>query len=99
MSGLVVITRDLMDRSRIQAEVPDAVMVRSADAPELLDADMILLDLASRIDPAAIVAIGPKVIAYGAHVDTEALEGAIAAGCVDALPRSKVFRRVADLLD
>ncbi len=99
MSGLVVITRDLMDRSRIQAEVPEAVMVRSIDAPELIDADVILLDLASRIDPAVVVAIGPKVIAYGAHVDTDALDGAMAAGCTDALPRSKVFRRAADLLN
>jgi hypothetical protein len=99
MSGLVVITRDLMDRSRIQAEVPDAVMVRSVEAPELVDAEVILLDLASRIDPALVVAIGPRVVAYGAHVDTEALDGAITAGCIDALPRSKVFRRVAELLD
>jgi hypothetical protein len=94
----VVITRDLMDGSRFRAALPEVVVVRSLEAPELSGATLILLDLALGLDAAAVVVLGPPVVAYGAHVDTEALDAAIAAGCVDALPRSKVFRRVADLL-
>lgn len=94
----VVITRDLMDGSRFRAALPEVVVVRSLAAPELAGASLILLDLALGLDVAAVVALGPPVVAYGAHVDTEALDAAIAAGCVDALPRSKVFRRAAEIL-
>ena len=94
----VVITRDLMDGSRFRAALPEVVVVRSLEAPELAGASLILLDLALGLDAAAVVALGPPVVAYGAHVDTEALDAAIAAGCVDALPRSKVFRRAAEIL-
>lgn len=93
---VVVLTRDLMDGSRFRAARPDVVVVRSVTAPELAGASLILFDLALGIDPAEVVALGPPVVAYGAHVDRAALDAAIAAGCVDAVPRSKVFRRAAD---
>jgi len=96
---IAVLTRDLMDGSRFRAALPDVVIVRSASAAELADADLILLDLSLRADTATVVALGPPVIAYGAHVEADALDAAIAAGCVDALPRSKVFRRASELLD
>ena len=98
MAERVVVTRDLMDGGRFRAAVPDVVIVRRGDAPELADATLVLLDLATGIDPAAIVADGRAVIAYGAHVDEEALAAAIAAGCDDAVPRSRIFRRAAELL-
>lgn len=98
MSGLVVITRDLMDASRFRAAAPGVVVVRSPDAPELASARTVVLDLASGVDPTAVVAVGPPVVAYGAHVDGAALEAALAAGCTEALPRSRVFRRAAELL-
>lgn len=98
MADRVVITRDLLDAGRFRAAVPEVVIVRSADAPELTDARFVLLDLALGIDPSEVVADGRTVVAYGAHVDDAALTAAIEAGCVDALPRSKVFRRAAELL-
>lgn len=94
----VVLTRDLMDGGRFRAAVPGAVVVRSLDAPEVAGASLLLLDLALGLDPAEVVAVGPPVVAYGAHVDEAALAAALAAGCVDALPRSRVFRRAAELL-
>lgn len=94
----VVLTRDLMDGGRFRAAVPDAVVVRTLDAPEVADATLLVLDLALGLDPVDVVAVGPPVVAYGAHVDEAALAAALAAGCVDALPRSKVFRRAAELL-
>ena len=57
-----------------------------------------VLDLATGVDPALVVAEGRAVVAYGAHVDEAALASAIGAGCVDAVPRSKIFRRAAELL-
>lgn len=98
MADRLVITRDLMDGGRFRSAVPDVVIVGSAASPELDDATFVLLDLATGIDPAEVVRDGRTVIAYGAHVDEAALEAAIGAGCVDALPRSKVFRRAAELL-
>lgn len=96
MSRVVVLTRDLMDGGRFRAARPDVVVVRRPDAPEIGQADLVVLDLAGGFDVDGVVAAGPPVVAYGAHVDTEALAAARRAGCVDALPRSKVFRRVAD---
>ena len=98
MADRVVITRDLMDGGRFRSAVPDVVIVRSATSPELDDAAFVLLDLSIGIDPAEVVRDGRTVIAYGAHVDEAALDAAIDAGCTDALPRSKVFRRAAELL-
>lgn len=99
MSGLVVLTRNLMDATRVQSAIPDAGVARSLDADILEGADLILLDLASGLDPAAAATIGPPVVAYGPHVDIDALNAAVAAGCRQALPRSKVFLRLYDLLD
>lgn len=98
MAERVVITRDLMDGSRFRAAASDVTIVRSADDAALADARIVLLDLATGIDPAAVVGSGRTVIAYGAHVDADALDAAMASGCDDALPRSIVFRRAAELL-
>lgn len=98
MIRLVVVTRDLMDAGRVRAVVPDAAVVRDPTDDALTTADLIVLDLATGIEPGRVVAIGPPVIAYGPHVDGEALAAAVAAGCQEALPRSVVFRRLPDLL-
>ena len=99
MSRLVVLTSNLMDATRVQSAVPDAAVARSLTDDTLQGADVILLDLASGLDPADVVTIGPPVVAYGPHVDVDALDAAVAAGCREALPRSKVFRRLHDLID
>ncbi len=97
MSQVVVITKNLMDATKVQGAVPTAQIVRSLDAPALRVAELILLDLSSGFDPATVVAIGPPVVAYGPHVDVEALEAARAAGCRQALPRSAMFQGLRDL--
>ena len=51
MSALVVVTRDLMGAARVRSAVPDAVVVR--------DAELIVIDLGSGVDPAEVVAIRP----------------------------------------
>ena len=99
MSCLVILTRNLMDASRVQSVLPGAIVARSPGDDALIEADLILLDLSSGIDPADVAAIGPPVVAYGPHVDREALDAAVAAGCREALPRSLVFRRLGGLID
>lgn len=91
--SLVALTRDLLDRGRIKAALPDATVVRSAAAPELATADVILLDLTAGAAPEEVTAVGAPVVAYGPHGEVDALQAARQAGCVQALPRSKVFRR------
>ena len=99
MSRLVVLTSNLMDATRVQSTVLDATVARSLTDDSLPGADVILFDLATGLDPAEVVAIGPPVVAYGPHVDVDALKAAVAAGCREALPRSQVFRRLHDLIE
>jgi len=87
-----------MDLSLVQAAVPDAIASHTLEDEELAAADLILLDLATGLNPEEVVSIGPPVVAYGPHVDAQALEAAVEAGCREALPRSKVFRRLPELL-
>ncbi len=88
-----------MDGSRVELAVPGASVATSLDDEALTTADLILLDLSSGFAPTDVVAIGPPVVAYGPHVDTEALEVALDAGCREALPRSKIFQRLPDLIE
>ncbi|MFQ5523349.1 MAG: hypothetical protein ACE5F5_07190 [Acidimicrobiia bacterium] len=99
MSRLLVLTENLMDASRVQAIVPGAVAATSLADAALSNADVILLDLASSIAPSDVVALGSPVVAYGPHVERDSMDAAIAAGCRQALPRSKVFRVLPELLD
>ena len=59
MSRFVVLTTNLMDASRVQSAVPDAVVARSLADDALTGADVILLDLTAGFDPADVVALGP----------------------------------------
>lgn len=97
MKQVAVVTRNLMDGSKVEAAVPGAKTARSLASPALAEADLILLDLESGIEPADVVAIGKPVIAYGPHVDVDSLESAVAAGCQQALPRSQIFARLPEL--
>ncbi len=93
---VVVVTRDLMDGGRFRAAMSNVTVVRSLSHASVETASLIVLDLASGIDPLAAVAIGPDVVAYGSHVEVDKLEAAIEAGCVEAVARSVIFRRAAD---
>lgn len=97
--SVVVVTRDLMDGGRFRSSSPDVIVHRTVEPGALRDASLIIVDLAGGFDVEALVALGTPVIAYGAHVDAEALDRARALGCVDAFPRSKIFRRAGELLD
>lgn len=92
------ISNDLMDGSKLRAGLADVMVVRTGD--DLDDATMVTVDLRVAGALEAALATGARVIAYGSHVDEDALAAATAAGA-EALPRSLFFRRLSDgtLLD
>ena len=97
---IVALTPDLADRSKVSAAWPDAVHVgaaalltRAADG-----ADLVVVDLtrAGAVDAAAeVAATGVRVVGFGPHVDDALLAAAVAAG-VEAMPRSRFFRLLAE---
>lgn len=96
---ILVITRDLMDASRFRAANPEVEVAARVDSDVARAATLVIVDLAGNPDLGGLVALGTPVIAYGAHVDTDALAEARAVGCIDAVARSRIFRRVAELAD
>lgn len=92
---VVVLSTDLMDRSKIEGAFPDATFVRSPAAltQEAVGADLVIVDLARLHDPGAIMSIEARVVAFGSHVDDRSLAAAEAAGA-EAIPRSVFFKRI-----
>jgi hypothetical protein len=91
---------DLMDRSKITAVVPGAVVAaRLTELPG--DAgDTVVVDLSRPgvLDAVApLAARGVRVIGFASHVDRAGLEAARAAG-IEVFARSAFFGRIAELL-
>jgi hypothetical protein len=97
---VVAFVPDLMDRSRIQQAAGDHELefVRAASALATSAGDVVVVDLARPGVLEAIADVTARTIGFGAHVDTDLLDRARAAGVDEVLPRSEFFRRVADLL-
>lgn len=86
---------DLMDRSKLGGAVE---LVATPDELVGADADLILVDLGR---PGVLEVLGHLAVptlGFCAHVDDQLMSDAAAAGCDEVLPRSRVFRRLADLL-
>lgn len=94
-----LLTRNLMDRSKLEAGLEQAGWnVSHLTGPRLPPSlDGVLVDLEH---PAALPVIaaaasgGAPCLAYGPHVNTAALEAAREAGAAHALARSRVFRDI-----
>jgi hypothetical protein len=100
--GVVAYVPDLMDRSKLAAAAPEATFVGRPDAlaPAASEAVLVVVDLdrPGVIDVLAdVVATGARVVGFASHVDGPILEAATARGC-RALPRSRFFRSLPDLL-
>ena len=96
MTVVLALVPDLMDRSRVSAALADARFTR--DPADCAGADVVLVDLARHADDvAAVRAAAPaaRIVAFGPHVDDEALARARADGADAVLPRSKFFADVA----
>jgi hypothetical protein len=91
---------DLMDRSKVAAAAPSAVIV---PRPELIDpapGDTVVLDLSRDAAMGALAhlaATGARVIGFASHVDRQRAAAASADGC-EVLARSAFFGRLPALL-
>ncbi len=103
---VVLVSTDLMDRSRIESLVSGLVVWKTASEvaegltrlrPRAAYVDLALPEARSII--ADLAAVGVPVTAFGPHVDESALEAARRAGAEAALPRSRFFRQLPQLLD
>lgn len=94
---VVILCRDLMDRSKMSAAWPDAQFVPTIERlrSEAIGADLIVVDLSLVAEPRDLEVLQGRTIAFGSHVDDEQLLAAFAAGA-EALPRSVFFRRLSD---
>ncbi|HLM16469.1 MAG TPA: hypothetical protein VK549_01525 [Acidimicrobiia bacterium] len=90
---IVAITADLMDRSRISGAIDGVEFAR--DVAACAGADVVVIDLAR--DAALVSAVRAaapdvRLVAFGPHVDAEALDQATRDGADVVLPRSKFFQ-------
>ncbi|HEX6312810.1 MAG TPA: hypothetical protein VF152_14440 [Acidimicrobiia bacterium] len=84
---------DLMDRSRISAAVPGVSFASGAEA--CAGADVVIVDLGGHAAAVASVrrlAPGARIVAFGRHDDTDALQRARRDGADAAVARSRFFR-------
>ncbi len=108
-AAVVLVGTDLMDRSKISNVVAAAglsfeVWRNPAAVAAGLDAGtpaLALVDLTHQASDDVVrrlAAAGVRVVAFGPHVDDFALVRARSLGAADALPRSRFFRTLPDLL-
>jgi hypothetical protein len=101
--SVVAYTPDLMDRSKVVAAAPAAIVVRHPRelAGVASAGDVVVVDLSRPgvLDALpAVAATGARLIGYGSHVDRDVLAAARAAGCGEVLARSAFFGRIDQLL-
>ena len=107
---VIVVTGDLLDRTRIEEAVRRAgfepVMLTDPAAVEGVLAKpapgVALVDM--RVDEGEriigfLAAAGVEVTAYGPHVDEATLERARTAGAAETLPRSQFFSRLSRMFE
>lgn len=90
---VVAFLTDLMDRSRLTGTFTGLVF--TTDPAAAAGADAVLVDLArfgSLVGAIRAAAPDARIVAFGPHVDTDALDRATRDGADVALPRSQFFR-------
>lgn len=102
---VIVVSGDLIDRSRfedavnsagMQLEVWEADTAGSGFPPVVAFVDLTHRDAESAIR--VLAAADVKVVAYGPHVDEDALARAALLGADPVLPRSQLFKSIGDYL-
>ncbi|MGH8935151.1 MAG: hypothetical protein ACRDXD_02600, partial [Acidimicrobiia bacterium] len=97
---VAILTRNLLDRSRIEEAVA-AAGFRPVAWGESVAPALALVDLAHpQAEPVIeeLAGAGVPTVAFGPHVDEEALARAAALGAGRSLPRSRFFRSLPQLL-
>jgi len=96
--AVVAFVDDLMDRSRLGG-IEGLTFTRHPEA--CADAAVVVVDLArhAAVIPEVVrIAPGARVIAFGSHVDTDALDEAARAGATLVLARSQFLRDPAGIV-
>jgi hypothetical protein len=99
VTPVVAFVPDLMDRSRIQAALPEVEFVANPAALTDHPAATVIVDLgrAGALEVLPALA-GRRTIGFASHVDSALLAAASAAGCTEVMPRSRFFASVAAIV-
>jgi DNA-binding NarL/FixJ family response regulator len=90
---VVALVDDLLDRSRVAEALPDVAFIREVAAAG--PADVVLVDVGTHgQELTQLRAASPhaRIIAFGRHTDTAALDAARRDGADLVWPRSRFFR-------
>ena len=91
---IVAFVTDLMDRSRLTTALSDVEFATDVNR-EIGSADVVVVDLAryaTAVGSLRLAAPDARIVAYGPHVDDEAMARARSDGADVVVPRSRFFR-------
>ena len=98
---VLTVSRNLLDRSRIEQAAAEFRVVGWEPGEDPPRATIAFVDLEHPGADNAIRALaeaGIRAVGYGPHIDDWAMSRALALGATEALPRSRFFRDLSDLL-
>jgi hypothetical protein len=102
MARVVAVAPDLMFASKISETLAAAgheVTICGAVAEaQVEDVDLLIADL-DRVEPASVTGLGPPVLGFYPHTDTQLRERAEAAGVDLVVPRSRLAREMPQLVN
>jgi hypothetical protein len=101
LARVLAIVADLMLGSRVSTSLQEVghEVTQVGEAPvEAGEVDLIVADL-DATDPETLAALGPPVIGFYQHTDTDTKAAADAAGLALAVPRSRMVRELPDLVE
>jgi hypothetical protein len=102
LARIVAVAPDLLFGSRIEGTLRSAghevTLSPSLSEAPLDEAGLLIADLEVE-QPEALVGLGMPVLGYYQHTDVETREAAEAAGVDLAVPRSRMAREMADLVE
>ncbi len=97
---IVVYAPNLMDQSRIRAQFTDVSFVSSPVELKSSQADVIMIDLSDDSVLDVLPDLAEKnTIGFGSHVDVQRMQRAVNEGCRTAVPRSRFFARMTEIVN
>jgi nucleoside 2-deoxyribosyltransferase len=101
LARVLALVPDVMLASRVETALRNAgheVRIASSAPDRLDDADAVVADL-NGIEPEAAAALGPPVLGFLQHTDTDTRERAEGAGVDVVVPRSRMVRELPELVE
>ncbi len=99
---IVALAGDLVSKSKIREGLAGRAhqLTFISTVSQIREAELLVVDLDAAGEPLKFIAgaraLAPalQIIAFGPHVNKELLDGALAAGATEAMPRSKFYGSV-----